>query len=50
MQSVKTLSNWYYWAMLKNILVADIPSYWPKSRPKSVGWPLLEQNKNVPPY
>jgi len=37
-------------AILKSILVADIPPYWPKSGPQSVGLPLLDQNKNVPPY
>jgi len=37
-------------AILKNILVGCFPPYWEKSGPKIVGWPLLEKNKNVPPY
>jgi len=37
------------WGHLKNILVRYNPPNWEKSGPKIVGWPLLEQTKNVPP-
>jgi len=39
----------YTKAILKNILAA-LPTVEEKSGPKIVGWPLFEQNKNVPPY